>query len=649
MTSQVAPYGSWKSPITPELIMADAVGLSAPMIHGADTYWCEGRPTEQGRVVLVRRKPDGEICDVTQAPFNVRTRVHEYGGVSYWVTDDALYFSNFVDQRIYRLLPGDVPRPITPDVALRYADLTFDAVRGRLIAVREDHRAGGEPINTLVSLDAERARDADRRGGQVLVSGHNFYASPRLSPDGTRLAWLTWNHPNMPWDGTELWVAQVGADGDLVDAHIVAGGLSESVFQPEWSPDGELYFISDRTGWWNLYRWRAGQAEALYPLAAEFGLPQWVFGMSTYGFASDQKLVCTFFQDGRWRLAVLNLAALTLEEIATPYTELSSLRIAGDRVLFGAGSPTEPYSLVMFDLAERQFTVLRRSSSLTLDPGYLSIPQEIEFSPQATQAGLPVYAYIYAPRNRDFVAPVGEKPPLLVLSHGGPTGAASAAFNLDIQYWTSRGFAVVDVNYGGSTGYGRAFRQRLNGGWGIVDVDDCVGAALYLAGRGDVDPERLAIRGGSAGGYTTLSALAFHNVFKAGASHFGVSDLEALATDTHKFESRYLDNLVGPYPAQRDLYLARSPIHHTDGLNCALILFQGLDDQVVPPEQSRAMYEAVRGKGLPVAYLAYEGEGHGFRQAANIMRTLEAELYFYSKVFGFELADPVAPVAIENL
>ncbi len=493
----------------------------------------------------------------------------------------------------------------------------------------------------MVGLDLGR-----EDGGRVLAAGHDFYASPRLSPDGARLAWLAWRHPNMPWDGVELWVAQVAVDGALVDAHIIAGGPTESIFQPEWSPDGVLHFVSDRTGWWNLYRWRAGQVEALCPRAAEFGRPQWVFGMSTYGFLSARELVCTFFQGGKWHLAVLDLVTLVLEEIATPYTELAGLRVAGGRALLWAGSPTEPASLVLLDLAERQFAVLRCSSGLAVDPGYLSIPQEIQFP---TQEGLPVYAYYYPPRNRDFVGPAGEKPPLLVLSHGGPTGAASAILDLDIQFWTSRGFAVVDVNYGGSTGYGRAFRERLAGNWGIVDVDDCVGAALYLAGRGDVDPGRLAIRGGSAGGYTTLSALAFRDVFKAGASHYGVSDLETLATDTHKFESRYLDGLVGPYPARRDLYIERSPIHHTDGLNCALILFQGLDDKVVPPEQSRAMYEAVRAKGLPVAYLAYEGEGHGFRQAANIVRTLEAELYFYSKVFRFDLADPVAPVAIENL
>lgn len=641
-STTVAPYGSWRSPITAHMLAADAIRLSAPAFHGPDIYWCEMRPVEQGRVVLVRRTVDGAIHDVTPPPFNVRTRAHEYGGVSYLVTDEAIYFSHFPDQRLYRLRPGATPEPITPEAPLRYADLIFDPWRRRLIGVCEDHTAADrEPVHTLVGLG-----EAPADGGQVLMAGHDFYAAPRLSPDGTQLAWLAWRHPNMPWDGTELWVAGVAADGSLVEPRIVAGGAAESIFQPEWSPDGMLYFVSDRTGWWNLYRQRAGQIEALCPRAAEFGLPQWVFGMRTYGFISAHELACVFYEGGLWHLAVLNLDTLQLEEIATPYTELSSVQVSGRRVLFLAGSPVEPLSLVWLDLDTQESQVLRRAGDTPVDPGYLSSPQEIAFSGHAGQT---VYAYFYPPRNRDFVGPADERPPLLVFSHGGPTGAASPVLNLGIQFWTSRGFAVVDVNYGGSTGYGRAYRQRLNGLWGIVDVDDCVAAAQHLVRRGQADPQRLAIRGGSAGGYTTLAALTFRDVFKAGASYYGVSDLERLATDTHKFESRYLDNLVGPYPARRDLYLERSPIYHTDRLDCALILFQGLDDKVVPPEQSEAMYHAVRAKGLPVAYLAFPGEGHGFRQAENIVRAAETELYFYSRVFGFELADAVEPVVIENL
>lgn len=643
MTSPtVAPYGSWRSPITAHMLAAETIRLSAPAFYRDQIYWCEMRPAEQGRVVLVRRTAEDGAHDVTPPPFNVRTCVHEYGGVSYLVTDEAIYFSHFPDQRLYRLRPGREPEPITPELPLRYADLIPDPARGRLIAVREDHIAPGrEPVHTLVGLDPDRAD-----GGQVLVAGYDFYAGPRLSPDGTQLAWLAWRHPNMPWDGTELWVAGVAADGSLADPQIIAGGPAESVFQPEWSPDGVLYFVSDRTGWWNLYRLREGRIEVLCPREAEFGLPQWVSGMRTYGFASSRELVCVFYQDGCWHLAVLDPDTLHLEEISTPYTELSSVQVAGRRVLFLAGSPTEPTSLVQLHLDTREHQVLRRAGHVAVDPGYLSLPEEIVFP---GYGGQQVYAYFYPPCNRDFVGPADERPPLLVLSHGGPTGAASPVFNLGIQFWTSRGFAVVDVNYGGSTGYGRAYRQRLSGLWGIVDVDDCVAAARYLAERGEVDPARLAIRGGSAGGYTILAALTFRDVFKAGASYYGISDLERLATDTHKFESRYLDNLVGPYPARRDLYLERSPIHHTDRLNCPLILFQGLDDKVVPPEQSEAMYYAARAKGLPVAYLAFPGEGHGFRQAENIVRAAEAELYFYSRVFGFALAEPVEPIMIENL
>jgi dipeptidyl aminopeptidase/acylaminoacyl peptidase len=507
--------------------------------------------------------------------------------------------------------------------------------------VREDHTGEGEAVNTLVSVDLRSGGP-----GTVLVSGNDFYAAPRVSPDGSRLAWLTWNHPNMPWDGTQLWVAEMDGAGSLVRAEQVAGGVDESVFQPEWSPDGVLHFVSDRTGWWNLYRWRGGRMEPLCAMEAEFGLPQWVFGMSTYGFASSGQILCAYAQAGRTHLARLDTETGELEEMESPYTEVYGLRVAGGRAVFRAGSPTEPISVVLLDLQSGQLEVLRRSSDITVDAGYVAVPESIEFP---TEGGLTAHAFFYPPTNRDHVAPPDERPPLLVRSHGGPTGAASSSLSWDIQYWTSRGFAVVDVNYGGSTGYGRAYRQRLNGQWGVVDVDDCANAARYLVERGLVDGNRLAIRGGSAGGYTTLCALAFRDVFKAGASYFGVSDLGALARDTHKFESRYLDRLVGPYPERRDLYRERSPIHFAQDISCPMIFFQGLEDKVVPPNQAEMMVEAVRAKGLPVAYLPFEGEQHGFRRAENIKRAFDAELYFYSRVFGFQLADQVQPVVIENL
>jgi dipeptidyl aminopeptidase/acylaminoacyl peptidase len=641
---QVAPYGSWKSPITSDLLVAGVVRVVETALDGADIYWTEMRPEEKGRYVLVQRSADGQTHDILPAPFNARTRVHEYGGGAYMVSDGVVYFSNFMDQRLYKLTPGSEPQPLTPAVDLRYADAVMDKNRQRLILVREDHtQSDQEAVNTIVSLPAEGDLN---NGGTVLVSGNDFYANPRLNHDGTRLAWITWNHPNMPWDSVELWVAEVKPDGTLGQTELVAGGEGESIFQPEWSPDGTLYFISDRTNWWNLYRWRNGQIEAICQKDSEFGQPQWVFGMSTYGFASARELICTYGEQGLTRVARLDTETLKLEPFELPYPSIGNIRVGPGFAIFGAGSPSEPSVLLKLDLSTRQFEILRRSSDLKIDPGYISVAQPIEFP---TENNLTAHAFFYPPNNKDFKAPEGERPPLLVKSHGGPTGATSATFNLEIQYWTSRGFAVVDVNYGGSTGFGREYRERLKDKWGIVDVDDCVNAALYLVERGEADGNRLAIDGGSAGGYTTLAVLTFRDKFKAGASYFGVSDLEALAKDTHKFESRYLDGLVGPYPQRRDLYLERSPIHHTDQLDCPLILLQGLEDKVVPPSQAELMFEAVKAKGLPVAYLPFEGEQHGFRQAKNIKRSLDAEFYFYSKVFGFEPADPIEPVEIENL
>ena len=641
---RVAPYGSWKSPITSDLIVSDSIVIAEIALNDGDIYWVEMRPGEGGRCVLVRWTPDGQTSDVTPPPFNVRTRVHEYGGGAFTVADGVVYFSNFADQRLYRQEAGGEPAPITPEKDLRYADGDIDRRRGRMVCVREDHTVGGrEPINSLVSLDLERGG-----AGDVLTSGNDFYSSPRISPDGSHLAWLTWDHPNMPWDGTELWVGQLTDDGSLGRCQRVAGGADESIFQPQWSPDGVLHFVSDRSGWWNLYRWRDGQVEPLCEMEAEFGVPQWAFGICTYGFASAKRIICAYNQRGTWHIADLDTESLRLQTVPTPFTDLarSGLQVSSERVVFGAGSPTMPASLMHHHLITGQTTTLRRSSEVAVDEGYLSRPQAIEFP---TEHGLTAHAFFYPPKNRDYAAPDAEKPPLLVTSHGGPTGATSTALDLQVQYWTSRGIAVLDVNYGGSTGYGAAYRRRLNGQWGVVDVDDCVNGARYLVERGEVDGDRLAIRGGSAGGYTTLAALTFRDVFKAGASYYGVSDLEALAKETHKFESRYLDTLVGAYPERRDLYIQRSPIHHTDRLSCPVVLFQGLDDMIVPPSQAEMMVEALRKKGLPLAYVTFEGEQHGFRRAENIKRALEGELYFYSRVFGFELAERVEPVPIENL
>ncbi|MBD2035953.1 S9 family peptidase [Leptolyngbya sp. FACHB-321] len=639
-SSRIDSYGSWKSPISSDLIVAGTIGLGSVRLDGENVYWTELRPTEAGRNVLVQRSSNGQIADITPAPLNVRTRVHEYGGGSYLVNQGTVYFSNFADQRLYRQEIGAEPVAITPETAWRYADGMVDVQRQRLICVREDHTGEGEAVNTIVSLSLDGSTDQ-----QILVSGSDFYSSPRLSPDGTQLAWINWNHPNMPWDSTELWVAAIAADGTLEEPQKIAGGRDESVLEPKWSPDGVLYFISDRSGWWNLYRWQA-ETEALCPMEAEFGLPHWVFGISNYAFESAIRLICTYSKDGISYLASLDTQTKQLETITTPYTEIGGIHVAVGRVLFNAGSATEPGVIAQLDLATQKLEILRRSSSLTIDPGYLSVPEPIAFP---TENGLIAYGFFYPPTNQDYTAPTNERPPLLVKSHGGPTGSTSTVFNLKIQYWTSRGFAVLDVNYGGSTGYGRAYRERLKGQWGIVDVDDCANGAKYLADAGRVDGDRLVIDGGSAGGYTTLAALTFRKVFKAGASFYGVSDLAALAKDTHKFEARYLDGLIGPYPEAEALYRERSPLYATDRLSCPVIFFQGDEDKVVPPNQAEMMVNALRAKKLPVAYVLFAGEQHGFRKAENIKRTLDGEFYFYSRVFGFTMADTVEPVAIDNL
>ena len=641
----VAPYGSWRSPITTDMVVENSVRLGSIALDGDDVYWVEERPHEGGRNVIVRRSADGVARDVTPAPYNVRTRVHEYGGLCFWVSDGMVLFSNFGDGRVYRLDADGDPVPITPEgVDLRYADGMIDTARNRLVCVREDHRESDQDCeNEIVALDLDGLGEGD-----VLVSGSDFYGYPSVSPDGSTMAWLSWEHPNMPWDSTELWTAEILGNGALGERRKVAGMTGESVFQPEWSPDGILYFVSDRTGWWNLYRWRDGHIEAMNPMMAEFGAPGWALGSHTYAFESAERIVCEYAENGFWKLGTLNTRTMEFSPIETPYTEMSrgDIRATGGRVALEAGSARLPDALLSLEPDTEDVSVIRESRAVPVEDGYISTPQPIEFE---TDGGLTARAFYYPAKNADFVGKSGEKPPLLVISHGGPTGAAMSSFSLSYQYWTSRGIAIVDVNYGGSTGYGTRYRRRLNGQWGVVDIADCVNAALHLVEAGEVDGERLMIRGGSAGGYTTLAALTFRDVFRVGASHYGVSDLGALAEHTHKFESRYLDSMVGPYPERRDLYEERSPIHHTDGLSCPIILFQGTEDRVVPPAQSEMMLEALREKGLPVAYLSFEGEGHGFRDSENVKRALEAELYFYSRILGFNLADDMESVEIENL
>ncbi|HYO48246.1 MAG TPA: S9 family peptidase [Chloroflexia bacterium] len=639
--TQIAPDGSWKSPITSDLIVAGTVSLGQIELDGEDVYWSESRPSEGGRNVVVRRSPDGQVSDVNPPPFNARTRVHEYGGGAFFVSNGTLYFSNYADQRLYRQEPGGEPEAITPEADMRYADGVLDDRRGRIICVREDHTGEGEAVNTLVGISL-----VGGDSGAVLLSGNDFYSTPRISPDGTRLAWLTWNHPNMPWDGTELWVGEFAEDGSIRDRKLVAGGQEESIFQPEWSPDGTLYFIAEYTGWWNIYRLRGGQVENVCQMEAEFGVPQWQFGTTTYGFESAQAIICRYVEGGATKLGWLDTRKGLLVPIETPYTYIGQLKVKKGQAIFIGGSPTQSASVVRLDLATMRIEVLHKSSTLTIDPAYLSVPEHIEFP---TENGQTAHAFYYPPTNPGHTPDGDELPPLLVISHGGPTSSTSTVLAPNTQFWTSRGFGVLDVNYGGSTGYGRAYRQRLNGQWGVVDLNDCVNGALYMVKQGRADKKRLAIRGGSAGGYTTLCALTFSDVFSAGASYYGIADLSIFVHDTHKFESRYLERLVGPYPEKEDLYRQRSAIHHIERLSAPVIFFQGLEDKVVPPNQAEIMVAALREKGVPVAYLPFEGEQHGFRRAENIKRSLDAELYFYSRIFGFEIADDVEPVQIENL
>jgi dipeptidyl aminopeptidase/acylaminoacyl peptidase len=636
---QAAPCGAWASPITAALVAAGSTPLSGVMLDGADLYWLAGRASEGGRTTLLRQR-GGEVSELTPAPFNVRTRVHEYGGGAALAANGTVWFSHFADNRLYRIGQDGEAQPMSGGGDLRYADFVLDAVRQRLIGVREDHSKGDTyPVNTVCAIGFDGLET-------VLVDGNDFYSSPRLSPDGRQLAWLSWDHPRMPWQGTELWLADVLDDGSLVNGRLIAGGVHEAIVQPEWSPGGTLYFVSDRSGWWNLHRYDHGVVHPVCPREAEFGGPHWVFGNSMYGFRSDSEIVCTYIEGGVSRLARLDTASGALSPIDTPYQEIRELRVAGDTLVLLAGAPTVAAEVVRIDLAGGRREVLARSIEQLPDVAYLSVPQSISY-PSAN--GRTSYAFYYPPANADHEPLPGELPPLMVIGHGGPTSMASSTLKLTTQFWTSRGIAVLDVNYGGSTGFGRAYRDLLKEQWGVVDVEDCVAGARYLADQGLVDRERLVIRGGSAGGLTTLCALAFHDVFKAGASYYGVSDLKGLDADSHKFESHYNEYLIAPKDRADAVYAERSPINHTDKLRRPMIFFQGLDDKVVPPPQSEVMVEALRARGVPVAYLTLEGEGHGFRKADSILRTLEAELVFYLRVFGIPVPAGLPEVEIENL
>ena len=646
-SSNLAAYGLWPSPISAAVVAAGAAPLSQLALGGPDgndIFWLAGRASEAGRNTLLRRR-GGQVDDITAAPLNVRNRVHEYGGGAYVVDGETAYFSHFADNRIYKislLYDGAQAVPISAGGNARFADFIVDQRQQRLIGVRELHPEGGsstQPENTICALGFDGVE-------RVLARGHDFYAAPRLSPDGRWLAWLSWDHPRMPWQGTELWLSEVRDDGTLSTPRLIAGGAKEAICQPEWSPDGMLYFVSDSSGWWNLYRLAGANIEALCPVEAEFAGPHWTFGVSMYGFLSAGEIICTYIENGVSRLARLVIGSARLQTISNPYQEIRDLRVGPGYVALLGGSPTIALELARIDLSNGELEVLAHSIEQLPAVGYLSVPESVSYP---SSGGRTAHAFYYPPHNADCSAPAGSLPPVIVISHGGPTSMASSTLKLATQFWTSRGIAVLDVNYGGSSGFGREYRDALQGQWGVVDVDDCIAGAQYLVARGLVDADRLIIRGGSAGGLTTLCALTFHDVFKAGASYYGVSDLKGLDDDSHKFESHYTEYLIAAPAQAAALYQARSPINNTDKLKRPMIFFQGLDDKVVPPQQSEMMVDALKQRGVPVAYLPLAGEGHGFRKAENIVLTLEAELYFYQRIFGLLPAGAAEVVHIANL
>ncbi len=653
LNSNTLPYGSWPSPIGAELLTSQNTRLAEPRFDGEDLYWLESRPQEQGRNALVRWH-NGKKEDVLPPPYNVRSKAHEYGGASYCVFQGTIYLVLQDDQRLYQLPPGSSePQPLTPAGPYRYADINVDTERQRLVCVREDHtlknqQLAKEETNALVVVPLNGSQQIS-----VLVEGDDFYSNPEISPNGQQLSWLSWNHPAMPWDNTQCFVADLDEAGLPVNKTLVAGDPDaeqngeklESVFQPQWSPAGELYLVSDRNNWWNIYCYRNDKLEPILEMDAEFATPQWVFGMSTYGFLNQQQIIATYTQQGRWFIGVIDLSSGQLTQLSDSYTDISAIRTAEQQAAFIGSAPDQPAQIIHYQ--NDTLNPVAASGEVTFDRNNIALPQPLTFKTGKAKDA-EAHAFYYPPTNANYQGPTESQPPLIVLGHGGPTGATETGFNLKIQYWTSRGFAVLDVNYRGSTGYGRKYRDQLKGQWGIADVEDVCAGAEHLVQQGLANPEQLAIKGSSAGGYTVLAALAFSDTFKAGASLYGIGDLETLARDTHKFEARYLDSLIGPYPEDKATYQARSPINHIDKLNCPAIFFQGLDDKVVPPNQAEAMVTALDNKGIAVAYVPFEGEGHGFRQGPNIQRALEAEYYFYSRIFNVNCGSNIVAVDIRN-
>jgi len=626
MAKTAKPYGSWPSTLSAELITRAAPGLNFLQSHGERLFWVESRPWEAGRNVIMCREGDGSTRDLLPAPFSHQSRVHEYGGMAYAMDDSHLYFVNAADQRIYQLALAQDKQPVAITAAgSRFADLVIDQARQQLIAVCETHHDNREPENTLVSIDLADGSLS------TLVSGADFYAFPRISPDSKQLCWIEWQHPNMPWDSTQLWLANF-SDGGLSDKMLVAGAdNNEAIFQPQWSPDNQLYFVSDKNNWWNIYRIENGSSQPVLEIEAEFATPLWQFGMTSYDFIDADTIACVYTKNGIWHSGFIDIQSGQLNTIKCQYSSMQAVTCHQDKLYLVAGAAALPSELISIS-RHAKVTSIYSPATLALAPENLSEPQSILFA--SGRDNQPVHAFYYPPTNANYCGIEGELPPVIALCHGGPTGATDSGLNLKLQYWCNRGFAVVDINYRGSTGFGRTYRHSLAGAWGIADVEDTQHAIRYLTEQQMIDPQRCLIRGGSAGGYTVLSALTFTDTFQAGASLYGIGDLETLAKDTHKFESRYMDSLIGPYPERRDIYLQRSPIHHAEGLNCPVIFLQGLEDKVVPPNQAEMMVKLLEEKGIKVAHVTFPDEGHGFRKANNIIHAMESELAFYRDVFN---------------
>ena len=641
------PYGSWESPFPIELLAKGAITFGEIGAAGGLRWWLEGRAEEAGRQVLVRREADGALTRLTPEGFNARCRVHEYGGGAYLIDGDVIVVSEFATGRLHRVTAPGILEPLTPDGrAWRFADLSLDRRRNRVIAIREDHEAAtlvrhGEAENAVVAIDL------DDGAVTVLADGSDFYSAPRLSPDGRRLAWLRWDHPNLPWDGTELVLADLDDRGRPASDHVVAGSESDWIAQPRWSPAGVLHFVAEPDGWMNLFRLgphdRAQRIGS--PLEAEFAFPDWVFALANYAIAADGTIIAVGRSGGRDRLYRITTDGTT-SDLELPFTEIGYVAIDGGTAVFRAAATDRPWAVVELDLSSGDARELGRSSGLQVDAADVSLGEPVEF---LTDGDRTSFGILYRPTSRTSVGPADARPPLIVTSHGGPTAEASTAFAVLTQLFTSRGFAVLDVDYGGSTGYGKAYRKRLQGEWGVVDLADCIAGARWLAAEGIVDGTRLAIRGGSASGYTTLCAVTFSKAFSAGTSYFGIGDLETFMRTTHKFESRYLDRLIGPYPERKDLYHDRSPLNFAERISCPVLILQGAEDRIVPPAQAEQIVDALWERRLPHAYVLFAGEDHGFRSAANVIRSFEAELSFYGQVFGFEPADPIEPVEVKFL